>query len=59
MDMHFSQEENAFRQEVREFLRTHAPESLKRNFRAGRRQTKQEMVDWQRVLNKRGWATPH
>ena len=59
MDMHFSEQENAFRQEVREFLRTNAPESLRRNFRAGRRQTKQEMVDWQRVLNKRGWATPH
>lgn len=59
MDMHFSEEENAFRGEVREFLRANAPESLRQNFRAGRRQARQELVDWQRVLNKRGWATPH
>ena len=59
MDLSFTPEEQAFREEVREFFRTALPEKLRAKLRAGHHVSKDEQVEWQRTLNKKGWAVPH
>lgn len=61
MDMDFSSEDLAFREEVRAFLADKLPEHL----REGSRQTPGVFVEpdigmeWHRILNDRGWVAPH
>ncbi|PWB65384.1 MAG: pimeloyl-CoA dehydrogenase large subunit [Bradyrhizobiaceae bacterium] len=59
MDLRFTDEENAFREEVRAFMRTACPEPTRRKMIEGRRLAKEDMVGWQRILNAKGWAVPH
>src|SRR5215475_11280745 len=59
MDLRFTPEENAFRDEVRTFLRAALPESIRRKMIEGRRLAKEDLVGWQRILNAKGWAVPH
>ena len=56
MDLNFSPEEEAFRAEVREFLRVELPEEIRERLRLGRRLRKEDMVRWQRILHARGWG---
>ena len=58
MDLSFSPEEDAFREEVRAFLREALPPSLRRKVEEGRSLSREEVVGWQRQLNARGWGTP-
>ena len=58
MDLRFTDEENAFRREVRGFLRAELPRSLHDKMLEHRALTKEDVVTWQRILNRRGWATP-
>lgn len=58
MDLRFTDEEIAFRQEVRAFIRANLPTEIHRKMVEGRALTKDEVVSWQRILNSRGWATP-
>ncbi|WP_448586235.1 acyl-CoA dehydrogenase family protein [Thermaurantiacus sp.] len=61
MDMDLSDDELAFREEVRAFLAEHLPERL----REGARNTPSVFVEpeigdeWHRILNARGWAAYH
>src|SRR5829696_3472721 len=59
MDLSFSKEEVAFRDEVREFFKTHVPPSTRQKLVEGRHLSKQEMVAWWRILNKKGWGVSH
>ncbi len=59
MDLRFTPEENAFREEVRTFMRASCPEPIRRKMMEGRRLVKDDMVTWQKILNKKGWAVPH
>src|SRR5207248_9519787 len=59
MDLSFSREEQAFREEVRAFFRDHVPPSTRQKLVEGRHLSKQEMVDWWRILNKKGWGVSH
>jgi pimeloyl-CoA dehydrogenase large subunit len=59
MDLNFTGEELAFREEVRSFFRTAFPEALRRKVLEGQHLSKQEMIDSQCILNARGWAAPH
>ena len=58
MELRYTAEEVAFRNEVREFFRTSLPPSIKRKQARGQRLAKADIVTWQRILNKRGWAVP-
>jgi alkylation response protein AidB-like acyl-CoA dehydrogenase len=58
MELNFSPQDIAFRDEVRAFLRDALPEALRQRVAEGRALTKAEVVDWQRTLHARGWATP-
>jgi alkylation response protein AidB-like acyl-CoA dehydrogenase len=55
MDIHYTPEELAFREEVRAFLRDKLPAELATKVRLGKRLSKEENVFWMRTLNERGW----
>jgi pimeloyl-CoA dehydrogenase large subunit len=59
MDLSYSKEEVIFRQEVRDFFQTAVPKETKRKLMEGRHIGKEDMVNWQRILNKKGWAVTH
>ncbi|RVQ69669.1 pimeloyl-CoA dehydrogenase large subunit [Croceicoccus ponticola] len=58
MDLNFSVEDVAFREEVRTFLASSLPDYLCAKMIKRLHLTKDETVHWQRILNARGWATP-
>ena len=55
MDLTFTPEENAFREEVRAFLNDKLPSELADKVRAGKELDKAEMERWHAILNERGW----
>jgi pimeloyl-CoA dehydrogenase large subunit len=59
MDLSYSKEEMDFREEVRDFFQTAVPKETRRKLLEGRHLSKEDMVTWQRILNKKGWAVPH
>ena len=59
MDLSYSREEIAFREEVRDFFRTAVPADTRSRLIEGRELGKDDIVNWQRILNKKGWAVPH
>ncbi len=58
MDLRFTPEENAFRQEVRAFMQNEIPLAVRRKVIEGRELTKADIVVSHKTLHKRGWATP-
>src|SRR6266851_1722230 len=59
MDLSFSKEEVAFRDEVRNFFKDNVPSATRQKLQEGRHLSKQEMIDWWRILNKKGWGVSH
>ncbi|MFL5149961.1 MAG: acyl-CoA dehydrogenase family protein, partial [Microvirga sp.] len=59
MDLRFTPEETAFREEVREFFRTALPARIRDKLIMGHHASKDELVEWTRILNAKGWAVPH
>ncbi len=57
MDLNFTPEEIAFRDEARQFFRTAIPEFIRAKVAEGEGLTRDDMVTSQRILNARGWAT--
>ncbi len=55
MDLNYSPEETAFRQEVREFLRTRLPGDISRKVLEHHRLGKDDYVRWQKILFEKGW----
>ncbi len=59
MQLELSEEDRAFREEMRDFFTTKVPEELRDAVRAGRELTKEQIVESQQVLNAAGLAVPH
>jgi len=59
MDLNFTPDEEAFREEVRHFLREHLPQRLSQKVHQGLRLTKADMEEWHAILNARGWLANH
>ena len=59
MDLRFTDEEFAFREEVRTFFRSALPAGLRDRMIAGHHPSKEDIVSWTRILNARGWSVPH
>src|SRR5882757_10873557 len=59
MDLRFTPEENAFRDEVRAFFKENLPDGIRKKAAEGIRYVKEDIVAWQRILNKKGWSVPH
>ena len=58
MDLSFSPEDIAFRESVRAFIASNLSPDTRRKVAEGRELAKADIVNWQRTLNSRGWATP-
>ncbi len=59
MDLRFTPEERAFRQEVRTFFQENLPQEIRQKMIDGRHPSKDDIVTWQKILNKKGWAVPN
>ncbi|MDP0927338.1 acyl-CoA dehydrogenase family protein [Paracoccus onubensis] len=55
MDLEFTPEERAFRDEVCAFLKKNLPEELAEKVSAGKELTKEDLLRWQSILHDRGW----
>ncbi|MCY1327815.1 putative acyl-CoA dehydrogenase FadE17 [compost metagenome] len=49
----------AFREQVRTFLREHLPADLGGRIRIGTRSPRSELIRWQHILNEKGWGAPY
>ncbi len=58
MNLDFTPEELAFRDEVRGFVRSHLPHELSRKVIEHKRLSKDDYLVWQRILHGRGWSAP-
>ncbi len=56
--MRFDTDMNAFRDEVRAFLRDELPADLRRKVLDHQRLDKQDFQRWHRILHERGWVAP-
>jgi len=59
MDLRFTQDEIAFRDDVRTFMKQKLPAAIRAKMIEGRRLSRDDLVEWQRVLNAKGWGVPH
>lgn len=55
MDLGFSPEEEAFREDVRSFLKEKLPSEMAAKVRESRELTKAEMERWHAILKDKGW----
>ena len=58
MDLNFTPEELAFRDEVRSWVKTSLPQDIKHKVLEHKRLSKDDIVRWQKILNGRGWFAP-
>ncbi|MEX0964958.1 MAG: acyl-CoA dehydrogenase family protein [Pseudohongiellaceae bacterium] len=59
MNADFTAEELQFESEVREFLQNEFPAEYRAKIDAGIRLSKEELVNWQKILYRKGWAAPN
>jgi pimeloyl-CoA dehydrogenase large subunit len=59
MDLRFTPEEIAFRDELRRFFRTEIPAEIRRKVGEGRHLSREDIVTSQRILHAHGLATPN
>lgn len=55
MDLNYTDEQKAFRDEVRSYLAEKLPARLVEKVRLGKTLTKQDHEEWHAILNERGW----
>ncbi len=56
MDLRFTPEEIAFREEVRTFIKENLPPDIHHRMKLGHSPRKEDTVRWQRILAAKGWA---
>ena len=59
MDLGFSAEEVAFRSEVRDFVAKNLPARIRDKLASGRHPSRDDIVEWTRILAAKGWSVPH
>jgi hypothetical protein len=59
MDLSFTPAEEAFREEVRAFLRDKLPARLSSKVREGKKLSKADLEQWHAILHARGWLANH
>jgi len=59
MDLNYTREEQAFRAEVRGFLRDHLPKDIADKLFHHKRVAKDDWVRWQKILYQKGWVAPN
>ena len=58
MDLNYTPEQEAFRQEVRAFIQAELPPEIAHKVKNRLRTSKEDTVRWQQILYKRGWGAP-
>ena len=58
MDLHYTDEDLAFRDQVRAFLDSHLPHDLRDKVLGHLRLSKDDFVRWHRILAAQGWVAP-
>jgi alkylation response protein AidB-like acyl-CoA dehydrogenase len=58
MDLNYTSEDLAFRDQVRAFLDTHLPADLQHKVRAHLRLVRDDYVRWHQILARQGWVAP-
>ncbi len=59
MNLTFTTDEFAFREQIRDFVKQELPQPVKAKMQAGDELSKEDYVDWQNRLNSRGWLAPN
>jgi alkylation response protein AidB-like acyl-CoA dehydrogenase len=59
MDLAYSPEESAFRDEVRHWLADHLPQDIRDKVHHYEHLSRDEYIRWHKILAGRGWAVPH
>ena len=59
MDMNFSANELAFRDEVRTWLASNLPDDLRTKVTRYQDFTRADLIRWHKILANKGWAVPH
>jgi alkylation response protein AidB-like acyl-CoA dehydrogenase len=57
MDLNYSAADDAFRLEVRDWLRAHLPDDLRFKVLNHRRMQKEDILRWHKILAAKGWST--
>ena len=58
MDLNYSQEESAFRDEVRAWLKANLPQDLRDKMANHDHLSRDDLMRWHRILAKKGWVAP-
>src|SRR5260370_28949750 len=58
MDLNYSSEEIAFRDEVRAWLGTNLPSDLREKVSSYEHLSKDDLLRWHKILAKKGWVAP-
>jgi alkylation response protein AidB-like acyl-CoA dehydrogenase len=58
MDLNYSQDELAFRDEVRAWLKAHLPAEMREKVANYAHLSKDDLLGWHRILAKKGWVAP-
>ncbi|QVL44100.1 MAG: acyl-CoA dehydrogenase family protein [Alcanivorax sp.] len=59
MDINYTAEERAFRDEVRTFLNEKLPKDISSKVKEHKRLGKEDTIRWQKILNAQGWLALH
>ncbi|UQA60328.1 acyl-CoA dehydrogenase family protein [Polyangium aurulentum] len=59
MDLSFTPEQSAFRDEVRAWLRTAMPAHIREKAAIDAHFEHDEIMEWHRILHRKGWVAPH
>ena len=59
MDLKFTEEEEAFRGEVRAWIQEAMPEEMRRKAQGAGGFTPEDSAEWHRILHAKGWVAPH
>jgi len=59
MDLNYSAQELAFRDEVRAFVRGRLPHEISRKVLEHKRLNRDDYLTWQKILHERGWIAPN
>ena len=59
MNADFTAEELSFQQQVRDFLENEFPADIREKVDHNIRLSKDDLVRWQKILNKQGWMAPN
>ncbi len=59
MDLTYTAQERAFRDDVRTFIVTHLPADIRAKVQAGSSLGRDDYARWHRILYERGWAAPN